>query len=157
MGLYNFQPRFIPPILAGEKTHTIRARRQHADKAGNTMHLYTGLRHPGAQLLMRVPCVMVESIIIATNHAIWIDRNLLTSDESQQLARRDGFDGFGDMMAFWDGRLPFQGAIFHWTPDAAVVKRYLAVRHCINTASDILQQDAKLPPAMRIFQFREAR
>ena len=157
MGLYNFQPRFVSPILAGEKTHTIRAYRQHADKVGNTMHLYTGLRHPGAQLLMRVPCVKVETIAIAVNHAIWIDGMLLIGDECCQLARRDGFDSFGDMMAFWDGRLPFQGAIFHWTPDAAVVKRHLAVRHCINTASDILQQDAKLPPAMRIFQLREAR
>jgi hypothetical protein len=25
MGLYNFEERFVPKILAGEKTHTIRA------------------------------------------------------------------------------------------------------------------------------------
>lgn len=64
MGLYNFQARFVPFILAGAKTHTIRAVRANPDKPGNTLHLYTGLRHKGARLLMRVPCVKVEEIEI---------------------------------------------------------------------------------------------
>jgi hypothetical protein len=40
MGLYNFQPRFVPFILSGEKTHAIRSVRKHPDKPGETLYLY---------------------------------------------------------------------------------------------------------------------
>ena len=64
MGLYNFQSRFVPKVLAGEKTHTIRAARANPDKPGNTLHLYTGLRHKGTRLLMRTTCTKAEQIEI---------------------------------------------------------------------------------------------
>lgn len=38
---------------------------------------------------------------------------LLPPDERLALARRDGFESFAEMMAFWNGRLPFYGHIFH--------------------------------------------
>ena len=41
MGLYNFKSQFVPAILSGTKTHTIRAVRANPDKPGNTLHLYT--------------------------------------------------------------------------------------------------------------------
>ena len=121
MGLYNFQARFVPFILSGRKTHTIRAVRAHPDKPGNTLHLYTGLRTKKARLLMRVPCVKVEEIAI-TSDAIFstgtvfieIDGVILSPDEKEQLARRDGFKDFEEMLAFWNGRLPFLGHIIHW-------------------------------------------
>lgn len=124
MGLYNFQKRFVPMILAGEKTHTIRAVRRNPDKPGNTLHLYTGLRTKSAKLLMRVPCVKVEQIEIAETkgplrlrfYLVSIDGNGLGADECQQLARRDGFSNFAEMMEFWRGRLPFKGHIVHWIP-----------------------------------------
>jgi hypothetical protein len=34
--------------------------------------------------------------------------------EREQLARRDGFADFREMIAFWDGKLPLYGHIFHW-------------------------------------------
>lgn len=120
MGLYNFQPRFVDAILAGTKTHTIRAARAHPDKPGSTMHLYTGLRHKGARLLGRWPCVKVEEIHIepwntADDKArVWIDYEELDLDEKQALARRDGFADFPEMVRFWKGRLPFDGHIIHW-------------------------------------------
>src|ERR1700679_3593720 len=64
MWLYNFQARFVPKILSREQAHTIRAVRANPDQPGNTLHLYTGLRHKGAKLLMRVPCVKLEEISI---------------------------------------------------------------------------------------------
>jgi hypothetical protein len=111
MGLYNFQPRFVPYILDGTKTHTIRAERGgHNDMPGNTMHLYTGLRHKGARLLMRVPCVKVEFVRISEDHRVFIGARLdldnpddlggalcpggfleLDEDEKISLAWRDGF------------------------------------------------------------------
>ena len=115
MGLYNFRPQFVSKIESGEKTHTIRAPRVHQDKPGDTMHLYTGLRRKGARLLGRFECVKVEIIRISEAGLSWIDDILLSRDERQALARRDGFADFREMMRFWDGRRPFEGFVFHWT------------------------------------------
>jgi hypothetical protein len=125
MGLYNFQPRFVPKILAGEKTHTIRAVRANPDKPGNLLHLFTGLRTKRAKLLMRVPCVKVEEISISLAPEnflddeaecvfVTIDGTVLHRSECETLARRDGFENFDEMLEFWDGRLPFHGHIVHW-------------------------------------------
>jgi hypothetical protein len=46
--------------------------------------------------------------------AITIDSNVLSSDEMETLARRDGFTSLFHMMQFWDGRLPFVGHVIHW-------------------------------------------
>jgi hypothetical protein len=114
MGLYNFQKRFVPMILDGSKTHTIRAPRTHPDKVGNTLYLYTGLRQKGARLLLRAVCTKIEEIRIYSNCQVSIDATLLDFDERQQLARCDGFKDFADMMVFWNGRRPFVGSIIHW-------------------------------------------
>jgi hypothetical protein len=121
VGLYNFQSQFVPFILDGRKTHTIRATRKNPDKPGNTMHLYTGLRQKGARLLMRVPCVKVERIRIFYGHSgsksfhmIELDGNVLDNSECELLAQRDGFRSFAEMMYFWHDRLPFEGHVIHW-------------------------------------------
>jgi uncharacterized protein YqfB (UPF0267 family) len=122
MGLYNFQERFVPFILDGRKTHTIRATRSNIDRPGNTLHLYTGLRQKGARLLMRVPCTCVQEIVIDRfglsgkkgQGIVRIDGYQLGYDECEELARRDGFLSFSEMLKFWDGRLPFRGHIIHW-------------------------------------------
>ena len=137
MGLYNFQRRFVAPILAGDKTHTIRAPREYMDYPGATMHLYTGLRQKGAKLIFRAPCVQVDTILIY-HRAIWLSEGVplhglsksgwaalwgheeakgftrLDPTETDRLAQRDGFFDFLDMETFWMGRLPFYGGIWHW-------------------------------------------
>lgn len=121
LGLYNFQKRFVPKILSGEKTHTIRATRANPDKPGNLLHLYTGLRHKGATLLMRALCLKVEQIEIdACGHECNCDPFVaiagveLDASEREALAVRDGFPDFATMLEFWAGRLPFKGQIIYW-------------------------------------------
>lgn len=127
MGLYNFKKQFVPFIKSGEKKHTIRVIRKNPDKPGNTLYLYTGLRTKKAKLLKRVECVKVEEIVISCSPAILpgetdqffvaIDGTGLGADEREQLARRDGFSNFSEMMKFWTtpkNRLPFTGHIIHW-------------------------------------------
>src|SRR5208283_2702630 len=94
--------------------HTIRAKRNRQTKPGEMLHLYTGLRQKGALLLMRVRCTKVEEVQIYSSCNISIDGTLLDFFEREQLARRDGFRDFADMMVFWDGRRPFRGDIIHW-------------------------------------------
>ena len=126
MGLYNFKEMFVPFIRDGTKTHTIRAVRALPDVPGNTMHLYTGLRQPGAELIGRVPCIKVEPIRITWDHVVIIGDAKLDRDEKDLLAWRDGFRleaatlpghrGCFEllMLKFWEGRLPFEGHIYHW-------------------------------------------
>jgi hypothetical protein len=124
--LLNFQPRFVPFILDGSKTHTIRAERAIMPRVGETCHCYTGLRHKGAKLLGRWPCVRVEGIQIfqdGLRRRVFIDGNELSLDEKNSLAWRDGFRpeegfsfAFAAMSLFWDARLPFDGHVIHWLP-----------------------------------------
>ena len=133
MGLYNFKEMFVPFIRDGTKTHTIRAVRALPDVPGNTMHLYTGLRQPGAELIGRVPCIKVEPIRITWDHVVIIGGVKLDRDEKDLLAWRDGFRldetvlaicdpklpehcGCFEllMLKFWEGRLPFEGHIYYW-------------------------------------------
>lgn len=114
MGLYNFKAQFVPFILDGRKTHTIRAERKYPDKAGNPFHAYTGLRTKGARKLLTSTVIRVEDIAIRRDYAIFVDSILLNEDEREALASRDGFRDFAEMMAFWIGRLPFKGHIIHW-------------------------------------------
>jgi hypothetical protein len=101
MGLYNFQKRFVPMIEDGSKCHTIRACRRCPDKPGDTLHLYTGLRQPGARLLFRAPCVRIENIRI-DRARVWINDNELSLDEKDILAWHDGFRYDGTMMEICD-------------------------------------------------------
>lgn len=129
MGLYNFKTQFVPYVLDGTKKHTIRASRRMMDRPGDVMHLYTGLRQKGARLLARRRCVRVEEITITERRDVIIDGITLTEDERNLLAWRDGFRiptlknpndprySFDLMMRFWDGRLPFQGQVYHWSDE----------------------------------------
>jgi hypothetical protein len=121
--LLNFKKQFVPAILSGHKQHTIRAVRAAAPKAGEVCHCYTGLRQKGARLLGRWPCVKVEPIEIDflppiflgnAGPVIRINGEALSLDECESLAKRDGFASLAEMMAFWEGRLPFSGTIIYW-------------------------------------------
>lgn len=138
--LLGFQTRFVPMILAHTKRHTIRAKRKIAPRVGEICHCYTGLRQRGpiiqkfasgqvvrqkmTRLLGRWPCVNVQEIQIKGSfHAyagfiggVLIERQVLSQDECEALARSDGFETFTEMMEFWRGRLPFRGDIIHWDP-----------------------------------------
>jgi hypothetical protein len=119
MALYNFQKRFAAKILSGEKRHTIRSTRKRITQSGELLHLYTGLRQKGAQLLMRARCTRVQTIeiipgLVPACTQLWIDGTQCSADEFEQLARCDGFMSRFDMLQFWEGRLPFVGQIIYW-------------------------------------------
>lgn len=132
MGLYNFRPGFVPHVLDGSKRHTIRLPRRHQDRPGSLMHLFTGLRQPGAKLLFRAPCVRVEPIAITEDGRLILDGSDLSEWEKDQLAWSDGFrtdcpyrlGAFTLMFRFWriTHQLPFEGFIFHWDYERRVTE-----------------------------------
>lgn len=140
MGLYGFKKQFVPCVLDGSKTHTIRAERRLQDKPGNTMHLFYALRTKQCEFLLRAPCVKVEPIAIYRAQ-VWLNGEELSLSEKDLLAWRDGFryrntagtlelTGSGGcfdlMLQYWaKNRGPdnFTGRIFHWDYQRAVFER----------------------------------
>ena len=61
-------------------------------------------------------CSRVESIEInaETTGMVTLGGVPLTYDERERLAEADGFENWDQMLAFWEGRLPFKGNIIHW-------------------------------------------
>jgi len=141
MPAFSFKQQFVAPIRAGTKRHTIRAERKDGRvpaKAGDALYLYCGMRTKTCfNILPRqdLTCSRVQRIVIqecprcggsgevahSSTHyegcpaiQILIDGVPLALDERDGLARADGFACFTDMMAFWEGRLPFEGYIIHW-------------------------------------------
>lgn len=129
MGIYSFQSRFERRILTGRKRQTIRATRKHPDAVGDWMHLYGGLRKPGAHLLMRVRCRRIDRIAITQTGDVYINLRRLEPREKRRLAIADGFTSFGEMMMFWRDRLPFAGHIYHWTYSAVERARQLRIKN----------------------------
>lgn len=122
MPVLNFKSQFVLKIQCREKTHTIRDKRKIPIEVGDKLYLFTGMRTKHCKRILTDPviCTKVEEIEIIADAdihapgAVWIDRQMLDNDEKEQLARRDGFENFADMIRFWDGRLPFVGDIIHW-------------------------------------------
>lgn len=121
--LLGFKRRFQKPIKTGEKTHTIRAESPRQWKPGVRCDCYIDPRQKTMQLIGRWPCTHVEQVHIEGGWEalsgdffgdIKINGSSLHEDERQQLAKRDGFESFEEMMEFWRGRLPFEGIIIHW-------------------------------------------
>ena len=141
--LLGFKKQFVPFILDGSKTHTIRAPRKTSPRVGETCHCYTNVRQKNMTLLGRWPCVRVEPVTldfakhgIAYTLRITISDQTLSLDEASAFAWRDGFrTGFrneirsektqylDEMARFWiaDGRLkddieskPWHGQVIHW-------------------------------------------
>lgn len=84
MPAYSFQERFVPWILNGTKSQTIRTRREkgHAKK-GDTLYLYTGLRTKYCRKLREEVCTEARSIAIDDTSGIILFNRLLTRAEMQ--------------------------------------------------------------------------
>lgn len=130
MALYNFSKQFVPYVVDGSKTHTVRSPRRYPVMIGQTCHLYTGLRTREAKLLLRAPCVRIEPFRLnVAAGRVSIAGEQLSLDEANAFAYRDGFrrDGwhhaFKLMLQFWiekHGASAFRGTITHWDYSKAV-------------------------------------
>jgi hypothetical protein len=134
MPAYSFQLQFCEPVETGRKTHTIRGKRKHRPKPGQTFYGYYAMRTKQCRKLVQSPITRVQDIVIEDSGRRFqqvmpivrdmrvfgiyprmiVDGEVLADDEMDCLAVRDGFRSLWDMMAFWDGRLPFNGDIIHW-------------------------------------------
>lgn len=130
MALFNFKRQFAHAVTAGTKRQTIRAPRKDGTrpKPGETLHLYTGLRTKGADLLARYPCKSVHNIQIRQHLAgpheldavplveVVLDGRRLTRLEVHELAIADGFPTAEELLAFFlkEHGGDFEGILVKW-------------------------------------------
>jgi hypothetical protein len=132
---YSFAPQFVAPIQAGTKRQTIRAhgRRSHV-KPGGLIQLYTGMRTKSCRKIRDdVVCLRLLPVTFdltgvaslkgaplpgAVEHArLHVDRMWCGQGWEEEFARRDGFDSFAEMVAFWikaHGTIRFEGVCIQW-------------------------------------------
>lgn len=116
MVAYNFQARFAPAVESGEKSSTFRVtgKRRHA-RAGEMLQLYTGMRQKGCRLLRKATCTSARPMVVDA-HGFAIDGQRVPRDDANALARRDGFESWGDMI-HWVAEthgLPAEGILIEW-------------------------------------------
>lgn len=146
----NFQRRFVEFIRDGTKAHTIRGERKDGRRPepGDMLHLWTGLRQPGAEFVLRAPCLRTEDLSLTMHDRcesdgigyepmLTIAGEKLNHVDADLLAWTDGFRHpldpggnphlsvgcFAMMMSYWEGQLPFRGWITYWDYSKAEFER----------------------------------
>ena len=127
MVAYNFQKQFVPNLLDGSKTQTIRAvgKRRHV-REGETIQIYTGQRTQHCQKLFETKCTGVHAIDMYIDSEgvfnIEVDSMPLELNEIEQLAVDDGFDEMDGLIRFFQSThgFPFQGVLIQWEPPKEV-------------------------------------
>lgn len=111
----NFQAAFVPDILSGRKTQTIR--RTARCKTGDELQLYAGQRTKSCSLIGLATCAICEPITIADGY-IAAGTWRLPSGDAEHIARIDGFSDAGRMRDWFRdryGELPFMGYRIMWS------------------------------------------
>lgn len=116
MPAYNFQRQFVPMILSGEKTQTIRRRRKRPTKAGDALKMFVGMRTKSCYQFAEAPCVQTTPCRIFPHKGQMLicvlkgdpkkkyDDNLYAYAVGVQLegiAKRDGFQTPTEMFDFF--------------------------------------------------------
>lgn len=138
MPAYNFQRRFVDPILAKTKPHTIRRRRKSPTSVGDWLYLYTGQRTKQCDLIASAPCNKIDKVIIFPwKQEIWIadadkrgQYRTMDTKKVEALALRDGFEDVGQFFEFFkrykeDALHDFE--IIYWDVDR-LMANYVEVR-----------------------------
>ena len=118
MPALNFQKQFAPDVRSGRKSQTIRAKRKHPIKEGDTLYLYTGMRTKHCQKLKEVKCNSVlDFSIIANGASCTVGQHPLYHIESlNKIAVADGFENWWEMARWFSEThsLPFEGDLITW-------------------------------------------
>jgi hypothetical protein len=129
MVAFSFRPRFVEPILAGTKRHTIRAPRRDGrwPVEGDELQLYTGMRTAACKLICRRTCLGTSPIQLVFDDDDPMGEGIISPGSDQwgyasldAFAVGDGFANWADLKAFW--RLTngvteeFEGRIVFWRP-----------------------------------------
>jgi len=130
MPAYNFQKQFVPMILDGSKTHTIRRRRKYPTKEGSILSLYVGMRTKSCKLIAEVPCENVIPVLIYPFQKRFA-ANIL--DDFDTFVREDGFENTDDFFEFFeryeqDALTDFE--VIYWDPKKMIKADEFVTHRC---------------------------
>ena len=123
--ILSFKQCFVPAVVAGTKPHTIR--RGTRWRVGMSIQFYKDARQKTMEKIRSNAVALVVQEIKVTRPerylgpprepVILIDGRQLTPLESQELARRDGFDDLDGLLSFLSNGygFPFTGQLIGWT------------------------------------------
>lgn len=116
MPAYSFKEQFIEPIKARDKMQTIRGKRRHQAKPGDTLYLYYGMRTKWCTKIGEAICTDVGDIVITEKGDVFVNGKKLHAMAEYRLAQADGFENIIEMLSFWkkNNSLPFHGDIIYW-------------------------------------------
>lgn len=116
MPAFSFKERFVPMVIDGSKSNTIRSFRNHPIKVGQLAHLYYGMRTKYCKKLIAdsPPITNVKCIVIYEDGTLkLLSTNWLTPVEREQLiSGKFSMRGVSietlssaecDSLAWWDG------------------------------------------------------
>ena len=115
MPAYNFQEAFASYVESEAKRQTIRAKRRHRPRVGQTAFCFAGMRTRKCRRLGAWPIRAVADVRIDEDGVI-LDGAALRAEDLDAFARADGF-GHWDGMRNWvraTHRLPFHGDLVSW-------------------------------------------
>ena len=103
MPALNFQTRFAPKILAGQKPFTLRALRKDGrdPKMGQPLYLFTAMRTKQCRKFAEKPCRFAITITLL-HHRVVIPGfpHLTTFTELETFSRLDGFKHYSEFCLF---------------------------------------------------------
>lgn len=116
MPAYSFKEQFIELIKSGVKAQTIRGKRKHQAKKGDTLYLYYGMRTKWCTKIGEAVCRRADDITISERGSVFVNGEKLDANGTHSLAKNDGFEDFNEMYLFWvkNNSLPFHGDIIYW-------------------------------------------
>ena len=117
MPCINFDPRFVAPILAGTKVHTIRVVGARPHRAGEMLYMQHGQRfHPVR--FMTAAATRVREIAIL-EHGVTVynesDPGFIVPARDV-FARADGFEDWADFRRFFQWKRPVPAQLIQWAP-----------------------------------------
>jgi len=111
MPAFNFQKRFAERVRAGVKCQTIRTRRKHPPRVGQTAYLYVGLRATGTEKLGEGVIWRVRTLLIQDG-AVYLEGKLLDGVDLFSFAQADGFADVNAFRLFFGHN--FDGHCVEW-------------------------------------------
>lgn len=103
----NFHADFVPKVEDGSKPHTFRVTgKRPPPREGQTLHLYTRMRHPGCRLLKAVPCTRVQPMSVwlhdddPTQCLLHVHGVEVDGRARERFAVRDGFASWAAFVAW---------------------------------------------------------
>ena len=91
MPAYSFKERFVPMILDGSKTQTIRARRNKGyAKTDDTLYLYFGMRTKWCRKLKETICKKAGTVLIREDGIVVLWDRRLTEVEAMYIIENKG-------------------------------------------------------------------